>query len=66
MMNLSPAMASYLKEHDAYKSFLVGGHPANIGETGLNTDRAKAGTDNDEAHIMSRCDSFSDSNIVPN
>ena len=69
MMNLSPAMASYLKEHDAYKSFLVGRHPAsgnNIGETGLNTDRANAGTDNDEAHIMSRCDSFSDSNIVPN
>ena len=55
-MNLSPAMVIYLKEHDAYQSFLVKGHLASrsdIGKDGLKTDRAQGGAEDNESHIMS-------------
>ena len=61
-MNLSPAMVIYLKEHDAYKSFLVKGNMASrsdIGEDGLKTDRAQGSAEDDESHIMSMCFSCS-------
>ena len=54
-MNPSPAMVTYLKEHDAYQFFLVKGHLANrndIGEDELKTDRAQGSVEDDESHII--------------
>lgn len=51
-MNLSPAMVIFLKEHDAYKSFLVKGHLASrsdIEEDGLKTARAQGSAEDDES-----------------
>ena len=50
-------MVTYLKEQDAYKPFLVGGHPANrsnIGEARSKTDHAIDSVDQDMPHTMSR------------
>lgn len=54
-MNPSPAMVTYLKEHDAYQFFLLKGHLANrndIGEDELKTDRAQGSVEDDESHII--------------
>ena len=48
-------MVTYLKEHDPYKSFLVKGHLASrndIGEDGLETDRAQGSAEDEDSHIM--------------
>lgn len=52
----SPAMVKYLEEHDAYKSFLVGGHLASrkdIEEAGSETERRWDGVGGDEVHVTS-------------
>ena len=53
-VNLSPAMVTYIEEHDSYKSFLVKGHLASrrdIGEDGLKTDRAQGSAEDDGSHM---------------
>ena len=66
-VDLSPAMVTYLKEHDPYKSFLVKGHLASrndIGEDGLKTDHAQGSAEDDESHIMSVLFSCSGNDVV--
>ena len=66
-VNLSPAMVTYLKELDAYQSFLVKGHLASrsdIGEDGLKTDRAQGSAEDDESHNISVYFSFSSNDRV--
>ena len=51
-------MDEYLKEQDAYESFLVTGHSAsrsNVGEAGLWTDPALISMGGDKAHTTGEC-----------
>ena len=53
-VKLSPAMVTYIEEHDSYKSFLVKGHLASrsdIGEDGLKTDHAQGSAEDDESRL---------------
>ena len=49
-------MVTYLKEHDSYKSFLMGGYSAHRNdnrEAGSKTDHAPDGVDDDNSSSMS-------------
>ena len=60
-------MVTYLKEHDVYKSFLVGGHlvsRSNTGGAGLKKDRVQGSADDDKSHSISKFSSYSGSDPV--